>query len=155
MICKRIIYRWQFSNELELICLPTVKLFQVLLSNTNSFIFTQLNGFKYSKSLNSSLWPIYGTPTDTSTSGCDGPGSNGNEEVLYISQSTRTEALPSGGLVSYPGRLLVVGLPLCRDAALDGWAIVICVYCSRTAVCSSEMKCFYYFIYNLEYLVKY
>ena len=35
-------------NKPELICLHKVKWFQVLQSNTNSFIFTQLNGFKYS-----------------------------------------------------------------------------------------------------------
>ena len=33
-------------NETELICLHTVKYFQVFLSNTDSFTCTQLNGFK-------------------------------------------------------------------------------------------------------------
>ena len=36
-----------FLHDLELICLDTFKWFLVLLSNTSSFIFTQLNGFKY------------------------------------------------------------------------------------------------------------
>ena len=36
-----------FLNELELIYLHTFKCFQILLSSTNSFICTQLNGFKY------------------------------------------------------------------------------------------------------------
>ena len=47
MICKRIDCKKQFFNEPELICLHTVKWLQVLQSNTNSFIRTQLNGFKY------------------------------------------------------------------------------------------------------------
>ena len=34
-------------NKPEFSCLYTVKWFQVLLSNTDSFICTQLNGFKY------------------------------------------------------------------------------------------------------------
>ena len=36
-----------FLNESELICLHTVKWSQVLLPNTYSFVWTQLNGFKY------------------------------------------------------------------------------------------------------------
>ena len=70
---------------------------QVVLSiaNTNSFICTELNGFKYCyviltiqfnighlfvlKWLNSSIWPIDWIQTDTTTS-----VSNGNEGVLNI-----------------------------------------------------------------------
>ena len=46
-----------------------------MLSNTNnsiqnnSFVCTQLNGFKSSKWLNSSVWPIDGTLTGTTTPG--------------------------------------------------------------------------------------
>ena len=48
---------------------------------------------------NSSIWPISG---DT-TMGQSGPGSDGNEEVLYIPQSSSiTGASPSDFLVSYP-----------------------------------------------------
>ena len=36
-----------FLNETEFICLHTVKWFHVLLSDITSFIFPQLNGFKY------------------------------------------------------------------------------------------------------------
>ena len=36
-----------FLNEPELICLHTFKWFQLLPSNTNTFICAQLNGFKY------------------------------------------------------------------------------------------------------------
>ena len=45
MICKQIVYWEQFLNKPEVICLHIVKWFQVLLSNTVSFICTQLNGF--------------------------------------------------------------------------------------------------------------
>ena len=80
----------------------TVKLFQVLLSNTNnsiqhySFVCTQLNGFKYSKWLNSSIWPIDGALTGTSTAGQSELGSNGNEDVFHIPQTSKTGASPSG-----------------------------------------------------------
>ena len=77
------------------------KLFQVLLSNTNSssqhysFVCTQLNGFKYSKWLNSSIWCIDGTQTGTTTLGQSGPESNHSEGVLHILKGSRTGALPS------------------------------------------------------------
>ena len=44
----------------------------------------------------------------------NGPENNGNEGVHDIPQSSRTKALRSHGLVSYPGHLLV--LLLCRSA---------------------------------------
>ena len=43
------------------------------------------------------------TLTGTTTLGQSGPGSNGNEGVLRIPQSSRTGASPSHGLVSFPG----------------------------------------------------
>ena len=50
-------------------------------------------------------------------SGSEWTGSNGNEGVLRIPQSSSmTEASPSDCLVSYPKHLLGVVLPLCRDA---------------------------------------
>ena len=39
-----------------LICLHIVKWFQALLSNINSFIFTQFHGFQHNKWVNSSIW---------------------------------------------------------------------------------------------------
>ena len=46
-----------------------------------------------------------------------GPGSNGNKEVLHIPQSSRTGALPSDCLMSYPEHMLRGGMSyLCRDA---------------------------------------
>ena len=51
--------------------------------------------------------------------GHSGPGSNGNEGVLYIPQSPSiSRNSPSDCLVSYPGHLFGGGevLPLCREA---------------------------------------
>ena len=54
---------------------------------------------------NSSIWPIDGTLSSAPTSGQSGPGSNGNEEVLRIPQSSSiTEASLSDCLMSYPGQ---------------------------------------------------
>ena len=49
--CQILFILWVilFLNEPELICSHRDEWFQVLLSKTNSFICTQLNGFKYSK----------------------------------------------------------------------------------------------------------
>ena len=40
--------------------------------------------------MNISSWPIDGTLTSTTTPGHSKPGSNGNEGVLHIPQSSRT-----------------------------------------------------------------
>ena len=92
-----------------------------MLSNTNSFIFTQLNGFKYyyvrltiqfnsnllaHRWSNSSFQLIDWTLTCTTTLGQSGPRSNGNKMVLHILQSSKTRASSSDGLVSYPGHFL-------------------------------------------------
>ena len=95
----------------------TVKWFQVLLLNTNSSIYTQINGSEYSKWLNSSIWPIEETLTDAPIPGESQLGSNGNEGVLHIPKSPRIEALSSDSLASYPGYSLGRGsYPLDRDA---------------------------------------
>ena len=65
-------------------------------------MFAHINGFKYSKCLNSSIWPIDETLTGTTSR------SYGNEEVIHIPQSSWTGASPSDGLVPYPGHLLAV-----------------------------------------------
>ena len=49
---------------------------------------------------NSSIWPINRTLSGYTTSGQKGPGSNGNERVLHISQSSKTEDTHWQG--SYP-----------------------------------------------------
>ena len=61
----------------------------------STFVCTQLNGFKYSKWLNSFFWPIDGTLTGTTTLGQSGPESNSNQGVLYIPQSSRSGDSPS------------------------------------------------------------
>ena len=57
--------------------------------------------FMCSKWLNISSWPIEGTLTGTTTPTQTGPDGNGNEVVLYISESSRTCAYLSDVLVSY------------------------------------------------------
>ena len=66
---------------------------------------------------NSSVWPIDRTLSGATTQGQSGPGSNGNESVLRISESSSISgASLSDCLMSYPGHSLVGGLRLCRDA---------------------------------------
>ena len=55
---------------------------------------------------NSSIWPKDGGLSDTTTPSQGGPGSNGNEEVLHISQSFGTGASAFDFLVPYPGHSL-------------------------------------------------
>ena len=62
---------------------------------------SQLNGFKYNWWLNSFIWPTDGTSIGTTALGQSGPGSNGNEEVQHILQSSRTGTLSTDGLRSY------------------------------------------------------
>ena len=108
----------------------TVKLFKVLLWNTNnsirSFVYTQLNDqtflfltiqinvihvfvqFKWS---NSSIWPINRNLSGTTILGLRRPRSNGNEDVFHVPQSSRTETSPSDCLGSYPGNSLAEFYP--------------------------------------------
>ena len=92
---------------------PTVKSFQycyriLIIQFFISHLFEhKLNSFKCSKWLNISFWPIDRTLTGTSTQGHSGSGSNWNEGVLCISQSSSiTEASTSNCFVSYLGHLL-------------------------------------------------
>ena len=96
-----------------------------MLSNTNSFICTGLKdfkycylillvlfvyiSFKYSKWLNGSFWAIDGTQTNTICQGQHELGSNGNEEVLHIPQSSRLEPHPQMQF-SVIYRTLLVGM---------------------------------------------
>ena len=71
------------------------------------------------------------TLTGTITPGQSGPGSNGNEGILYIPQNLKTGISSSDGLISYPEHLLVgsgfVSLPLhkssqcIRQTQLNAW----------------------------------
>ena len=57
------------------------------------------------------IWPIDSALSGATIPGQSGPGSNGNEEVLWIPQSSSiTGASPSDCLVSYPGHSLGGGL---------------------------------------------
>ena len=64
----------------------------------------------------SSISPIDRTLSDATTPGQSGPGSDGNEKVLHIPQSSSiTGSSPSDCLVSYPEHFLGGGLiPLQR-----------------------------------------
>ena len=53
------------------------------------FVYSQLNGFKSSKWLSNSIWPIGETLTSITTPGQSGLRSNGNELVLNISKIPR------------------------------------------------------------------
>ena len=67
-----------------------------------TFICSQLNGFKYNKWLNSPILYL----TGTTTLGQSQPGSNGNERVLYMLPNSRTKASLSDSLESYLGHTL-------------------------------------------------
>ena len=84
-----------------------------------SHLFTQLNDqtvlfltiqfninhlFALSLNVKSSIWPIDRTLSGATSPGQSGPGSNGNEGVLCIPQSSSiTRTSPSDCLMSYPG----------------------------------------------------
>ena len=55
---------------------------------------------------NSSIWPIDRTLSGATTPNKSGSGSNSNEGVLHIPPNSKTGALSSNGLKSYPGHLL-------------------------------------------------
>ena len=50
-----------------------------------------------------SNWLIDGTKSVATPLVQRGPGSNDNEGVLHVPQSSKIGALPSDGLLSYPG----------------------------------------------------
>ena len=60
-----------------------------------SFAFTQLNIFEYSKLINSSISPIDGTWTSTTYPTQSGFWSHGNECVIYIPQNSKIASSPS------------------------------------------------------------
>ena len=63
----------------------------------------------------SSIWPIDGTLSGATTPSQLGPGSDSNEGILWIPQSSSLiGTLPSDCLASYPGHLLGGVLPFSR-----------------------------------------
>ena len=65
----------------------------------------------------SSIWPIDRTLSGATTPGKSGLGSDGNKEVLRVSQSSSiTGTSPSDCLVSYPEHSLGVSFPLQRSS---------------------------------------
>ena len=66
---------------------------------------------------NSSIWPINRTLSGTTTPSQSGPGSDGNEGVHHIPQSSNiTGASPSDCSMSYPGHSFKRALLLYREA---------------------------------------
>ena len=63
----------------------------------------------------SPIGPIDKTLSGATILGQSGPGSNGNEGVFHISQSSKARASSSDGFMSYSGHLLVGALLICRD----------------------------------------
>ena len=135
MICKHILFT-TFLNEPELF-FHTVKWFQVFLCITNdsikhqSFVDTQLTDqivlfltiqfsisylFAHCLISNISIRPIDRTRSGAITSGQSRLGSNGNEGVLHISQSSKTGTSLSDYLISYQRHSLAGGvLPLSAE----------------------------------------
>ena len=56
---------------------------------------SHLNGFRYSKWVNSSICSLYGTLIGTTNPGQSGSGSNSSEWVLRIIPDSRAETFPS------------------------------------------------------------
>ena len=84
----------------------------------STVLFTQLNiktvlfqAIQFSKSTQfSSTWPKDRTLSDATTPGQSGPGSNGNQGMLHILQSSGiTETSPSDWLVGFNGISTFVG----------------------------------------------
>ena len=74
----------------------------------------------------SSIWPIDNAQPGATTPGESGPGSDGNEGIFRIPQSSSiTGTSPWDCLVSYPGQSVGGLLPSCGDAVgvFYGWAI--------------------------------
>ena len=74
---------------------------------------------------NSLIWPIYRTLSGVSTLGHSETGSNGNEGVLRIPQSSRAEGSLSDGLILYSGHLLL-NTPTVSTASAN-WALPLWV----------------------------
>ena len=104
-----------FLNELSSF-LHTVKWFQVLLYNSyNSTSVICLHAV-------CSILPIDRTLSSATLPGQCRPGSNGNEGVLHIHQKSKARALPSNGLMTYPGHLLGVSYPSSEMQSVNSYS---------------------------------
>ena len=131
-----------YFHQILLICLHTVKWFQILLCISNNsikhqpFVYTLLNEqtilfqtIQFNLSFDISIWPIDRTLSDVTTLGLIGSGNDSNEGVLHIPQNpniTGTSLLDC--LVSYPGHFLwersyfPAMMQLIYSTALAEWA---------------------------------
>ena len=80
--------------------LDTVKWFQVLQYNSHNSTSVICLPTQFV------LFDPYRTLSGATTPGQSGPGRNGNEGIVHIPQISQAGALPSDGLMSYPGDLL-------------------------------------------------
>ena len=121
-----------------------------LFTSKSSLVFTLLNGFKYSKGLNISIWYVDRTLAGTTILG-ERESRNSGNEVLYIPQSYKiTGASPSDCLVSYPGHsgesYPFVEMQSMYSAAPADWAssckkfTEICMYIWATWVLCRKKK---------------
>ena len=79
---------------------------------------------------NSSIWLLDKTLSGATTLGQSRPGSEGNEGVLHISQSSWAGALSSDCLMSYPGHSLEefyssTGCSQYSTVPVDCWLVVL------------------------------
>ena len=94
----------------------------------------------------SSIWPIDGILSGATTRSQSEPGSDGNEGVLHISQSSSiTGTSPSDFLMSYPGQSLGGGYPSVEmqsvySTAPANWAIPTFVYSYANYTCQVRLK---------------
>ena len=87
----------------------------------------------------SSIWPIDRTLSGATIPSQSGPGSNINEGVFYILQSSKTRVLPSDGLMSSPGQSLQKFYPSAEMQLMYSTASTDCAEqkrdCVSTSVC--------------------
>ena len=81
-----------------------------------------------------------------STPGQSGPGSNGNEGTLYISQISKTGALSLDALLSYPGHSLEGSYPFADEeleystAPATGLLLQLCILAESKREYSSKKQ---------------
>ena len=94
---------------------------------------------------NLSIWPIDRTLSGIISPGQSGPGSNGNEGVLDIIQSSRAGASPSDCLGSYPGRSWMGGgrLRFRRDVSGVFYSLIRQGHSLRESYSVAEMQLVY------------
>ena len=132
-----------FKLLLDLICLYSVKWFQVLLFNSinsiqHKWVLSQV------KWLNSFIWSTDGTLTASTTPGLRGPEHNANEGLVHIPQSYRSHHQMQFNVISktFIGCCEWGGvLPFCRDIVSIFYNLSwLCVFGEEMDVCISQER---------------